>query len=152
MARHHCCRPFGSQSPYQIIGCIGRIAYEKFGDWNSKYAVLKAADYCARWREKCLEDKNIFVFETVFSAVDKIDFLIRAKEAGFFIRLFFISTLHLLSFCCQHLIFLHKFSELAIADCQPDEHTGNHAVDYIFICFETIDHNSKNDYREWNEK
>lgn len=71
-----------------------QVANEKFGDWNSKDAVLKAADYCAEWREKCLEDKTSFVFETVFSAVDKIDFLIRAKEAGFFIRLFFISTLH----------------------------------------------------------
>lgn len=28
------------------------------------------------------------------SAEDKIDFIIRAKEAGFFIRLFFISTSH----------------------------------------------------------
>ena len=28
------------------------------------------------------------------SAEDKIDFIIRAKEAGFFIRLFFISTTH----------------------------------------------------------
>ncbi len=35
-----------------------------------------------------------FVFETVMSAEDKIDFIIRAKEAGFFIRLFFISTSH----------------------------------------------------------
>ena len=39
-----------------------------------------------------MEDKTGFVFETVFSAQDKIDFLIRAKSAGFFIRMFFIST------------------------------------------------------------
>ena len=25
-----------------------------FGDWNSKDAVLKAANYCVEWREKCL--------------------------------------------------------------------------------------------------
>lgn len=71
-----------------------QIANEKFGDWNSKEAVLKAADYCMKWREKCLQERVSFVFETVFSAEDKIDFLIRAKKAGFFIRLFFISTSH----------------------------------------------------------
>lgn len=71
-----------------------QIANEKFGDWNSKEAVLKAANYCAAWREECLRNKISFVFETVFSADDKIDFLTRAKEAGFFIRLFFISTDH----------------------------------------------------------
>ena len=71
-----------------------QVANEKFGDWNSQDAVLKAANYCEEWREQCLKDKVSFVFETVFSAEDKIDFLIRAKEAGFFIRLFFISTEH----------------------------------------------------------
>lgn len=68
------------------------VANSKFGDWNSKEAVLNAANYCADWRERCLSTKTSFVFETVFSATDKIDFLIRAKHAGFFIRLFFIST------------------------------------------------------------
>lgn len=69
-----------------------QIAKDLFGNWNDKTAVLKAADYCAELREKCLTEKKSFVFETVFSAQDKIDFVIRAKEAGFFIRLFFIST------------------------------------------------------------
>lgn len=69
-----------------------QIAKDLFGNWNDKAAVLKAADYCAELREKCLTEKKSFVFETVFSAQDKIDFVIRAKEAGFFIRLFFIST------------------------------------------------------------
>ncbi len=68
------------------------VAKEKFGDWNSKKAVLNAANYCAEWREQCLKTGISFVFETVFSAPDKIDFLVRAKEAGFFIRLFFIAT------------------------------------------------------------
>jgi len=70
------------------------VANDMFGDWNSQNAVLKAANYCAELREQCLRDKVSFVFETVFSAEDKIDFLIRAKEAGFFIRVFFISTSH----------------------------------------------------------
>lgn len=71
-----------------------QVAKDIFGDWNDKEAVLKAANYCSNFREKCLAEKKSFVFETVFSAQDKIDFVIRAKEAGFFIRLFFISTLN----------------------------------------------------------
>lgn len=71
-----------------------QIAKELFGDWNSLESVLKAAKYCAEVREECLKDKKSFVFETVFSADDKIDFILRAKEAGFFIRIFFISTSH----------------------------------------------------------
>lgn len=70
------------------------VAKEKFGDWNSREAILSAANYCAQWREECLKERKSFVFETVMSAEDKIDFIIRAKEAGFFIRLFFISTSH----------------------------------------------------------
>lgn len=69
-----------------------QIAKDKFGDWNNSDAILKAANYCSELREKCLIDKKSFVFETVFSAQDKIDFVIRAKKAGFFIRIFFIST------------------------------------------------------------
>lgn len=70
------------------------VAKEKFGDWNSREAILSAANYCAQWREECLKERKSFIFETVMSAEDKIDFIIRAKEAGFFIRLFFISTSH----------------------------------------------------------
>lgn len=69
-----------------------QVANERFGDWNSQEAVLKAANYCADWREKCLSDRVSFVFETVMSADDKVQFIIRAKEAGYFVRLFFIST------------------------------------------------------------
>lgn len=68
------------------------VAKDKFGDWNSKVAVQNAANYCAEWREQCLKTGTSFVFETVFSAPDKIDFLVRAKLAGFFIRFFFIAT------------------------------------------------------------
>lgn len=68
------------------------IAQEKFGDWNSTESVLKAAQYCENLREGCLRERRSFVFETVFSAKDKIDFIVRAKAAGFFIRLFFIAT------------------------------------------------------------
>lgn len=70
------------------------VAKEMFGDWNSREAVLKAANYCSGLREKCLKEKRSFVFETVMSAEDKVDFILRAKEMGFFIRVFFISTDH----------------------------------------------------------
>lgn len=68
------------------------VAKDMFGDWNSKEAVLNAANYCAEWRERCLEEHRSFVFETVMSAEDKLNFIIKAQQYGFFIRLFFIST------------------------------------------------------------
>ena len=68
------------------------VANELFGDWNSRDAVLNAANYCEEWRERCLIEGKSFVFETVMSAIDKVDFIAKAKKKGFFIRLFFIST------------------------------------------------------------
>ena len=70
------------------------IAQEKFGDWNSQEAVLKAAKYSEQLRENCLREKISFVFETVMSSPEKVDFIIRAKKVGFFIRIFYISTNH----------------------------------------------------------
>lgn len=68
------------------------IANEMFGDWNSQDAVLKAARYASDMREKCLAERKSMIFETVLSASDKVDFINRAKQAGFFIRIFFVST------------------------------------------------------------
>lgn len=68
------------------------IAQEKFGDWNSPEAVLKAARYATDLRYKCLNEKRDFVFETVFSSDEKLEFLRKAHEAGFFIRFFFVCT------------------------------------------------------------
>ncbi|MDE7420749.1 MAG: zeta toxin family protein [Muribaculaceae bacterium] len=68
------------------------IANEKFGDWNSPDAVRRAAEYCSEMRELCLVQRKSLIFETVMSASDKIDFIRRAKDAGYFVRLFFIST------------------------------------------------------------
>lgn len=70
------------------------IANDIFGDWNSREAVIKAANYSSELRERCLAERKSFVFETVMSADDKVDFIIRAKQLGFFVRLFFISTNH----------------------------------------------------------
>ena len=43
-------------------------------------------------KDKCLHEKSDFVFETVFSSEEKLEFVKKAKEAGFFIRLFFVCT------------------------------------------------------------
>lgn len=68
------------------------IAQEEYGDWNSPEAVLKAAERATKMRYECLEQGRDFVFETVFSSPEKLDFLRKAKKAGFFIRLFYVCT------------------------------------------------------------
>lgn len=68
------------------------IAQELFGDWNSPESVVKAAEHATKLRYECLEQKRDFVFETVFSSAEKLEFLQKAKEAGFFIRLFYVCT------------------------------------------------------------
>jgi len=68
------------------------IARDEFGDWNAPDAVFRAARRAAEIREGCLVDRRSLAFETVLSAPDKMDFLRRAREAGFFIRLFFVGT------------------------------------------------------------
>lgn len=68
------------------------IAQEMFGDWNNKEAVMNSVEYCENLRENCLVENKSLIFETVLSIPEKIDFIKRAKQAGFFIRLFFVST------------------------------------------------------------
>lgn len=68
------------------------VALNKFGDWNNQEAVIKAAQFCQQQREDCLKQHHSMIFETVMSTEEKIDFIKRAKEEGFFIRLFFVGT------------------------------------------------------------
>ena len=68
------------------------VAQEKFGDWNSTESVKKAITYCEELREQCLRERKSLIFETVLSRKDKVDYIRRAKEAGFFVRLFFVCT------------------------------------------------------------
>lgn len=70
------------------------IAQEKFGNWNSKEAVMQSVEYCEKLREECLIRHKSLIFETVLSVEDKIDYILRAKKAGFFIRFFFVCTNH----------------------------------------------------------
>ena len=71
-----------------------QVAQDRFGDWNSPEAVLKAARYCEEQREACLRQGQSLIFETVLSTDSKVDFIRRAHEAGYFIRIFFVSTAH----------------------------------------------------------
>ena len=81
-----------------IDGCVyinpDTIAQEELGDWNNSEMVLKAAKIAEERRLNCIEKKESLIFETVFSASDKIDFLEFAKNNGYFIRLFFVGTNH----------------------------------------------------------
>lgn len=79
-------------------GCVyvnpDEIAQDVFGDWNSPEAVIKAAKYAAQQREECIATGRSLLFETVFSAPDKLEFIAKAKDAGYFIRFFFVGTDH----------------------------------------------------------
>ena len=71
-----------------------QVAQDRFGNWNSPEAVLQAALFCEELRETCLRNRQSLIFETVLSSEGKVDFIRRAREAGYFIRLFFVSTNH----------------------------------------------------------
>lgn len=77
-------------------GCLfinpDEIAKNEFGDWNSPEAVLKAVIKAKALREECLKTGRSMLIESVFSAPDKLDFIQSARDAGFFIRFFFIGT------------------------------------------------------------
>jgi predicted ABC-type ATPase len=79
-----------------VEGCVyinpDYIARDEFGDWNSPEAVRAAANRAAEIRERCLKSGTSMAFETVMSADDKVDFVRRAKAAGYFVRLFFVCT------------------------------------------------------------
>lgn len=68
------------------------IARDRFGDWNSPAAVLQAADWVRARREELLVARQGIAFETVFSTAEKVEFLRRAKSAGYFVRVFFVGT------------------------------------------------------------
>ena len=69
-----------------------RIAQEEFGDWNDPIAILRAAKKADEIREECLLKKQGVLFETVLSTPGKVEFMRRAKEAGFFVRLVYVAT------------------------------------------------------------
>ena len=68
------------------------IAQEQFGGWNNKEAVLKAANHAEEMRHNCIKNQQNFIFETVFSTQEKLDFIQQVIDAEYFVRLFFIAT------------------------------------------------------------
>lgn len=68
------------------------IALKEFGDWNLPEAVIKAAKLSTQMREDCLINGKSLLFETVLSTNEKLEFLAKAKESGYFVRLFFVGT------------------------------------------------------------
>jgi predicted ABC-type ATPase len=68
------------------------IAQHELGGWNDASSVLQAAQKATDLRYALLDARKDIAFETVFSSPEKLDYLIKAKEAGYFIRLFFICT------------------------------------------------------------
>lgn len=68
------------------------VAQNVFGNWNDTNAIKKAIDYCENRRQQCLTNHQDFIFETVLSTDEKIDFLFRAKKEGYFIRVFYVCT------------------------------------------------------------
>ena len=68
------------------------LAQERFGGWNSPEAILQAARLSESLREEALAAGKSVAFETVLSTESKLDYLRRAKAAGYFIRVFFVGT------------------------------------------------------------
>ena len=68
------------------------VARDRFGDWNDPDAVLRAARWAEARREELLAQSFGIGFETVFSAPDKVGFIHRARQAGYYVRVFFIGT------------------------------------------------------------
>jgi predicted ABC-type ATPase len=68
------------------------VARDRFGDWNLAENVRQAAEWVAARREELLRSGESLAFETVLSMPDKLDFIGRARAAGYFVRSFFVST------------------------------------------------------------
>ncbi|MFY9340873.1 MAG: zeta toxin family protein [Planctomycetota bacterium] len=68
------------------------VARDRFGDWNSPDAVMRAAKWTQQRREELLAAGTGIAFETVFSTPEKLQFVERARVAGYFVRVFFVGT------------------------------------------------------------
>jgi predicted ABC-type ATPase len=76
--------------------CINadNMAQTQFGGWNSLAAALSAATAADDLREQLLAQRKSMLFETVFSIQNKLDFIRRAKQAGYVVRVFVFCTNH----------------------------------------------------------
>ena len=70
------------------------IAQDKFGDWNSVEAVMKAAKYSEELREQCLKERKSLIFETVLSVYDKVDlYSVQRRPVSLFVYSLYVQTL-----------------------------------------------------------
>lgn len=67
------------------------VAQNLFGGWNNPEAIKKSEQYCYDQREDCLRERKDLAFETV-SGVTKLEFIKRAKAAGYHIIYLFVCT------------------------------------------------------------
>lgn len=67
------------------------VAQNLYGGWNNEDAIKKSAVYCQEEREACLAELKPLAFETV-SGLDKLEFIKRAKAAGYYIIYLFVCT------------------------------------------------------------
>jgi len=67
------------------------IAQNLYGGWNDDSAIRKSATYCEEEREACLREMKSIAFETV-SGLNKLDYIKRAKAAGYHVIYIYIST------------------------------------------------------------
>ena len=68
------------------------IARDVYGDWNSPESVMNAAKYATERRYSLLKEGRSMVFETVLSSNEKVDFIRKALDSGYFVRIFFVCT------------------------------------------------------------
>jgi len=66
------------------------IAEELEGSYDAR--VRQAQLIADDRREACIQARRSFSFETVMSHPSKVDILLRAKQAGFLVQVFFIGT------------------------------------------------------------
>jgi predicted ABC-type ATPase len=66
------------------------IAESLAGSYGAR--VADAQVIADRRRQACIEARRSFTFETVMSHPSKVDVLVRAREAGYFVQLFFVGT------------------------------------------------------------
>lgn len=67
------------------------VAQNLFGGWNNADAIKKSEVYCNEQREQCLRERKDLAFETV-SGVSKLEFIKRAKAAGYHVIYMFVCT------------------------------------------------------------
>lgn len=68
------------------------IAQNEFLGWNDPDSIKKAADLAELRRREAVTQLRPLAFETVFSTEEKLQFILGARNLGYFVRLFFIGT------------------------------------------------------------